>query len=126
MYVLPLIGISRQAYREAVHTGKELDWCCKSCTESSYISAEPVAESSRLEMSTIYEPLHPPIIEVSRGPHLTQFLQQQFEGSTVGKKYFIYLFIIDMYCKPIKTEKKFLKNSQRQVIWRVIDLSVFL
>lgn len=85
MYVLPLIGISRQAYREAVHTGKELDWCCKSCTESSYLSAEPVAESSRLEMSTIYEPLHPPTIEVSWGPHLTQFLQQQFEGSTVGK-----------------------------------------
>lgn len=31
-----------------------------------------------------------------------------------------------MYGKPIKTEKKILKNSQRQVIWRVIDLSVFL
>jgi len=89
-FLYHFIGISRQAYRAAVQTGTEVDWYCKSCAaEWSYISGEPVAASSRLEnsdsMSAIYEPLHPPSIEVSWGPHLGEFLQQQFEGSTVGK-----------------------------------------
>lgn len=90
LLLLPVIGISRQAYRAAVQTGTEVDWYCQSCAaEWSNISGEPAAASSRLEnfdsMSTVYEPLHPPTIEVSWGPHLGQLLQQQFEGSAVGK-----------------------------------------
>ena len=67
-----------------------MEWHCESCAvEWNCISGEPVAKNSRLEnfdsLSTSHEPLHPPTIEVSRGSHLEQFVQEQFEGSTVGK-----------------------------------------
>ena len=67
-----------------------MEWHCESCAvEWNCISGEPVAKNSRLEnfdsLSTSREPLHPPTIEVSWGSHLEQFVQEQFEGSTVGK-----------------------------------------
>ena len=79
--LLPLIGISRQAYHAAVQTGAEIEWHCESCAvEWSCISGEPVAASSRLEnsdsLSTSHEPLHPPTI-VSWESHLEQFVQEQ-------------------------------------------------
>ena len=50
--LLPLLGISRQAYRAAVQNGTEIDWHCESCAvEWSGVSGEPVAASSRLEDS---------------------------------------------------------------------------
>ncbi|RMX52529.1 hypothetical protein pdam_00025468, partial [Pocillopora damicornis] len=72
----------------AVPTGTEIEWHCESCAEEwSRISREPIAASSTLEnfdsLSTSSEPLHPPTTEVSWGPHLGQFLQEQFEGSTI-------------------------------------------
>ena len=67
MYVLPLIGISRQAYRAAVQTGTEIEWHCDSCAvEWSSLLGEPAAASSRLENIDLWE------------SHLEQ-------GSTVGK-----------------------------------------
>ena len=73
----------------AVQTGTEIEWHCESCAEEwSRISREPIAASSTLEnfdsLSTSSEPLHPPTTKVSWGPHLGQFLQEQFEGSTIG------------------------------------------
>ena len=73
----------------AVQTGTEIEWHCESCAEEwSRISREPIAASSTLEnfdsLSTSSEPLHPPTTEVSWGQNLGQFLQEQFEGSTIG------------------------------------------
>ena len=78
MILLPLVGISRQAYRAAVQNGTEIDWHCESCAvEWSGVSGEPVAASSRLEDSdslrTSHESLHPPAIEISWGSQLEQF-----------------------------------------------------
>ena len=87
LLLLPLIGISRQAYHAAVQTGAEIEWHCESCAvEWSCISGEPVAASSKLDsLSTSHEPLNPPTIEVSWGSHLEQLVQEQFESSAVGK-----------------------------------------
>lgn len=121
MYVLPLIGISRQAYREAVHTGKELDWCCKSCTESSYISAEPVAESSRLEMSTIYEPLHPTTHQQLKyhGDRISHsFCNNNLRAALlVSKILFIYLSISQTCIVSLSKQKKKFKKIHRDKLY---------
>ena len=66
--LLPIIGISRQAYCAAVQTETEIEWYCDSCAlELSSFPGEPVAASSRLENIDSWE------------SHLEQ-------GSTVGKK----------------------------------------
>ena len=67
-----MTGISQQAYRAAVQIGN-IEWQCAFC--STFDTGEPVAESTRLSVSTIY---YPPYVTFGN-------LEQLQEESAVGK-----------------------------------------